>query len=193
VKLKVVINPKQIEPAQEHVQCELCTLNVAMLKFHAFDQKGEEILSSHYVCSLCFLYESPWGKRRAAEVRETINDIERGSDERWLRSTTGDIALCSDANKVVFAIASSSEMLFAMQRGELSPQEVHAMSLDPASEEVTPASLLSPKHRDPFQVNNPRKDSLIFANPPLPASQPLTIRPSFESPLILPSDDFKKS
>ena len=63
-----------------------------------------------FVCSLCFLYESQWGQRRADQIPVLIADIEAEKGEGFLRAPDGRLLFCKDADGVVGAIALASSV-----------------------------------------------------------------------------------
>ena len=129
-QLKVIINPKNLSPRKDGAPCELCTRNVAQLTYHVWDSAGKEELSSHPVCSLCMLYESPWGQKRGPQIAEVIEDLEKGLSHRFMRGVDGRLLLCSEANLVMGSIGLSSKLLFAMNEGEILPEQVYALMAD---------------------------------------------------------------
>lgn len=140
-KLKVIINPKNLSPRHDGAPCEMCNQNVAMLTYHAWDAMGKEKLSEHPVCSLCMLYESPWGQKRAPELREVIADLEKAEGRPFVWSADNSrLMLCSEANLVMGSIGLSSQLLFAMQSGEIDPAQVHELMLPPQG--IRPEDLL---------------------------------------------------
>jgi hypothetical protein len=149
---KLVINPKSLSPADKETPCEYCTHRMGMLLFNSYDRDGANLLSSHYVCSLCFMYESPWGKLRASELNALISEIEEDSGAKMVRANDGKLLLPADADMVMAGIAITSEFLFAVQSGELSPDDLYKLM---PHDEITPAKL-SEQHgiiTDPFHMS----------------------------------------
>lgn len=151
---KLVINPKSLSPADKEMPCEFCTHRMGMLLFNSYDRNGTTLLSSHYVCSLCFMYESPWGKLRAVELNGLISEIEEESGTKMVRANDGKLLLSADADMVMAGIAITSEFLFAVQNGELSPDDLYKLV---PQDEITPAKLTD-QHGfslDPFHATQP--------------------------------------
>jgi hypothetical protein len=64
-------------------------------------------------CSVCFLYESLWGKRQQEEIQRFIREVEVASGEKFLVDPTGRL-VPSAADRILVTIAMTSEM-FDMQ------------------------------------------------------------------------------
>jgi hypothetical protein len=63
----------------------------------------------HVVCSLCFLYESNWGKKRLDDIHELVRAVETETGESFLRTADGQtLASCSDADRILGSIALTS-------------------------------------------------------------------------------------
>lgn len=60
-------------------------------------------------CSVCFLYESPWGKQRREDIQRFIADLEREMGEKFLVDTEGRLTP-NAADRALGAIALTSRM-----------------------------------------------------------------------------------
>lgn len=62
------------------------------------------------LCSLCFLYESAWGKSRRAKTDKLIADVEKEIRAKFPRDPQGRLVKPDDATRIMAAIALSSGM-----------------------------------------------------------------------------------
>lgn len=66
-------------------------------------------------CSVCFLYESPWGKQRSEDIQRFIVDLEREIGEKFVLDAEGRLTP-NAADKALGAIALTSRMFEVQDR-----------------------------------------------------------------------------
>jgi hypothetical protein len=69
-----------------------------------------------FLCSLCLLYETAWGKRNAAEIEATKALVEKGR-EKPLPVQDGKLFNCADADSVLGVIVLVERTLARMPNG----------------------------------------------------------------------------
>lgn len=113
---KLLIHPKLLAPLRspDPVLCALCGVPRARLQYHVFEgEPGHlECRQTLFMCGLCFLYHSEWGKLRTVGVREVVDAYERDLGTLYLRDLAGRLLSCTDADALVAAIAVASEQFF---------------------------------------------------------------------------------
>jgi hypothetical protein len=96
--------------------CQHCGKAQARWELHEpeEDEDGEEGMPRqefNAVCSLCFLYESNWGRRRLDEIQEYIRDVEQEKGIKYLRDIGNRLLSCNDANNLLASLAMLSRVL----------------------------------------------------------------------------------
>lgn len=63
----------------------------------------------HILCSLCFLYESNWGKARVDQIHEIVDDVEKEMGTKFFRGADGKTLIaCKDGDRILGALALTS-------------------------------------------------------------------------------------
>ena len=98
--------------------CDNCNREQSKWRVFSPMQRGESpiaITEADFVptCSVCFIYESPWGKQRAEEIKRFITDLENETRQRFLLDPDGKLTP-NAADQALGAIALTSRM-FEMQ------------------------------------------------------------------------------
>jgi hypothetical protein len=61
-------------------------------------------VDTFYICSLCWLYKSEWGKDRIESIKKLISDVENAKGVVFEKDGDGNLVLVEDANRVVVSI-----------------------------------------------------------------------------------------
>jgi hypothetical protein len=105
----VLIDPRILRPLDKSMwgfSCSRCDKRQS--KWEVMHD-GEQII----LCSVCFLYDTPWGQKNAVGIEELIADTERESKQKFPRTEDGRLTI-DRADQIMAAIALTSRM-FAMQ------------------------------------------------------------------------------
>jgi len=70
------------------------------------------------VCSLCIMYEYPWGKRNKVDLEELVKHIEKELGKELPKNESGELRSCGDADRIVAAIAITSRVNFLRKKKE---------------------------------------------------------------------------
>lgn len=110
----LVVDPRFLRPLPKALFrscCAKCDRRQAMWEMGP--ERGERII----VCSLCFLYESNWGKDRRAQVHELADAVEAESGEKFMRGADGRTLLSSrDGDRILGALALTSRMFSVQEK-----------------------------------------------------------------------------
>jgi hypothetical protein len=68
------------------------------------------------LCTLCWLYESEWGKERREQIDAMIRDVEKTSGKIFQRAKGNRLWACKDADPILGSIVMTSRM-FELQAG----------------------------------------------------------------------------
>jgi hypothetical protein len=119
----LIIDPRLLMPLPKALwgtACDNC--NRAQAKWRVFspmqrpaDGNAIPITDADFspTCSVCFLYESPWGKQRREDIQRFIADLEQEMHQKFLLDPSGRLTP-NAADQALGAIALTSKM-FEMQ------------------------------------------------------------------------------
>lgn len=68
------------------------------------------------MCSLCWLYDSEWGKTRRTEVDVMIKDVEKSRGKAFQRAKGGKLWACKDADGILGAVVMTSRIFEIQDR-----------------------------------------------------------------------------
>lgn len=111
----LLLDPKVLRPlpgALWDLSCEECDKRQARWELTQPDlilsianpRKGVPI------CSLCWLYETDWGKERREDIDRMIVDVEAEVGREFKRAEDGRLLDCQDANRIVASVAVTSRV-----------------------------------------------------------------------------------
>jgi hypothetical protein len=107
----LILDPKVMRPlpgALWDISCDMCDKRQAR-----WELATPELLSVRKgtpVCSLCWLYESEWGKPRRDDIDHMIADVETEVGREFKRTEDGRLWSCADANRILSSIALTSRL-----------------------------------------------------------------------------------
>jgi len=113
----LILDPRVLRPLPQALwghACSKCDKTQAVWELFADGptrRKGEPI------CSLCWLYESEWGKERRDDVDKMIRAVEVQAEEIFRKELDGRLWSCADADRIMGAISVTSRI--ATQRAML--------------------------------------------------------------------------
>ena len=125
----LIINPSYIRPMPESMwgmACARCDKTQAQWEFHEQIMTPEGVQPTEGflpICSLCFLYESSWGRRRRKRLDNLVAEIEVSIGTPFIRDLGGRLASSSDGDRVLAAIALSSRFAFDMTNRVMAGQK----------------------------------------------------------------------
>lgn len=97
------INPNMLKPASEILRGSICdSCNKGQASWIAEIPRGDE--DRIYVCSLCVLYKTDWGKKAHERVEVTIGAIERARGKDFVLGPDKRLASPRDADDVLGSI-----------------------------------------------------------------------------------------
>ena len=78
----------------------------------AFTPDDEDLPPSedYPMCSLCWLYESDWGKERRSDIDAMILDVQKVKGKIFQRAKGNKLWSCKDADSILGAIVMTSRM-----------------------------------------------------------------------------------
>lgn len=88
--------------------CEKCDKRQAKWAFTPADAPPGA--GDYPLCSLCWLYESEWGKQRRDQIDAMIRDVEKTHDKIFQRAKGKKLWSCKDADSILGAIVMTSKM-----------------------------------------------------------------------------------
>jgi len=115
-KSRVLLVPIEVDPrltrplpqALWDYSCHLCDKKQARWEVFSPDKPFPQKKGTP-VCAICWLYESDWGKKRAADIEVFIRAVEDEASVRFLRQN-GRLSMCRDADRIFGAIVMTSKM-----------------------------------------------------------------------------------
>lgn len=116
----LIIHPKFIRPLPQSmwdVNCAKCDKRQSRWQFFPSDAP-EGVKGGVLVCSLCWLYESDWGKNRREDLDQMIRDVETTAEEIFHKTKDGRLWSVRDADRILGAIALTSRMFIMRGRAE---------------------------------------------------------------------------
>lgn len=69
---------------------------------------GQE--KGHPICSLCFLYKSPWAKDKQPDLALFIAVVEQTSDVWFEKTDDNKLAVCKDADRIMASIVLTTRL-----------------------------------------------------------------------------------
>jgi hypothetical protein len=114
----LILNPNNLRPLPEamwDVSCDKCDRRQARWEF--FPSDSPDARKGFMICSLCWLYESEWGKKRREDIDQMIRDVELSTEQIFQRAKGGLLWSCKDADRILGSIALTSRMF--LYRGAL--------------------------------------------------------------------------
>ena len=111
----LLLDSKTLRPlpgALWDISCERCDKRQA--RWELFGPAVGSVRKGEPICSMCWLYESDWGKPRREDIDAFIADVEDETKRPFKRLEDGRLWSCSDANRILSAIAVTSR-LFAVR------------------------------------------------------------------------------
>jgi hypothetical protein len=113
----VTINPKHILPLPQELwesNCAKCDKPQSRWEFKAADVPVSQ--AGNMMCSLCWLYESQWGKSRSDDIDQLINDVETEKGNLFARDARKRLLRATDGDSILSAVALTSRMLYMQQK-----------------------------------------------------------------------------
>lgn len=69
---------------------------------------------AHTVCSICYLYQSPWAVDKRKEIDVFIAEVEASLGSPFARNSEGNLSMFEDADRILGAVVMTSR-LFEVQ------------------------------------------------------------------------------
>lgn len=88
--------------------CSKCDKRQAKWEFIPSDNPPPS--GGYPMCSLCWLYESEWGKARRQDIDAMIRDVEKSKGQIFQRAKGNKLWACKDADPILGAIVMTSRM-----------------------------------------------------------------------------------
>lgn len=115
----IFLDPRLLQPLPQSlwgISCDRCDKRQSVWEVFGLDaprgtKKGDPM------CSLCWLYESAWGKDNRESIDLMVNAVEREKGEEFRRTEDGRLWSCRDADRILGSIATVSRI--AQQRSIL--------------------------------------------------------------------------
>jgi len=107
----ILIDPRFLRPLPKpmlNTACAKCDKRQAVWELGGLHE------DRHAICSLCFMYESNWGRNRTAQLLELVTAVEAEAGEEFSKDDEGRLTNPQDANRIMASIALTSRM-FKMQ------------------------------------------------------------------------------
>lgn len=107
----LLVDPMSIRPlpgALWDIACERC--NKRQSRWEVFPRGMAKAKRGFPVCSLCWLYESEWGKAHVEEVTGLIERTEAEMGKKIEKTPEGRIRQCADADAIMGAVALTSRL-----------------------------------------------------------------------------------
>jgi len=103
------LNPKMLKPVAEILRGSICdSCNRGQASWIAEIPRGDE--DRIYVCSLCVLYKTDWGKKAHARVEVTVGAIQRARGKDFVMGPDKRLANPRDADDVLGSITLAMRM-----------------------------------------------------------------------------------
>lgn len=105
----LIIDPRLFRPLPQalwDVACDRCDKRQA--RWGLWSPEKLEVVKGTPICSLCWLFESEWGKKRREDIDNFIHDIEVEVGKPFRRTDEGYLWSCVDANRVMCALVVTS-------------------------------------------------------------------------------------
>ena len=115
----VTVNPKHIRPLPQELwetNCGKCDKPQARWEFKPSDVPASQ--AGNMMCSLCWLYDSPWGKSRSIDIDQMIKDVEVDKGSLFARDARKRLLRSTDGDSILSAIAITSRMLYMQQKAQ---------------------------------------------------------------------------
>ena len=110
MKSPLLIDARRIRPILQQkewdVDCSHCGEAQARFQFRPIEQDGWL-----FMCSLCWLYESEWGKNHAEEVADLVEDTEREIGTPFKRLESGRLEDPRDSDRILSSVVALSRVL----------------------------------------------------------------------------------
>jgi len=105
----LIIDPKVVRPLPPALWGHACSWCDKMQSVWEVFEDGAQ-KKGQPVCSLCWLYQSDWGRARRTDVDKMLRAVELTSREIFRRDDAGRLWSCSDADRILASIAVTSRV-----------------------------------------------------------------------------------
>jgi len=105
------LNSRLLRPLPQslwNISCSMCDKRQSVWEHVDLDDLGAR--KGTPVCSLCWLYESEWGKKRREDLDQMIHAVEVEKGEIFRKMADGSLWSCRDADNILGAIAVTSRI-----------------------------------------------------------------------------------
>lgn len=114
-KIPAIVNPDRLRPLPSDMwglACACCDKPIARWAMKAASLPGLPSSDGDIfaLCSLCFLYESQWGRNRLTETEKLVKDVEKEIRAKFQRAQ-GRLVRPMDADRIMAAIALTSRLI----------------------------------------------------------------------------------
>lgn len=100
---------RMLDQESWNIACAVCDKRQSKWELVFPAEKPGEVDTRNPICSLCFLYESKWGKDRAIELNEYLNEIMAQETKRkMILGPTGALTSNDDADFILGILALTS-------------------------------------------------------------------------------------
>lgn len=120
----IFLDPRTLRPLPQSLWGHSCAwCDKAQSVWELFEAEKERARrKGKPLCSLCWLYESTWGREYRESLNELIRAVEAATDDTFQKTGDGRLWACRDADRLLGSIAVTSRI--AAQRTRL--QEIGA-------------------------------------------------------------------
>lgn len=108
----LLVNPAELRPLPEGmrgVACGFCDKAQAVWERTSYVGQQEPGL---FMCSLCWLYASPWAEDRAEDIGAYVSEIEKHQGKLYKKTEDAKLADCLEADGILGALVLSSRLFF---------------------------------------------------------------------------------
>lgn len=108
----IYLDPNNIRPLPKSMQgvaCSVCNKTQAVWERTRVrtDQQGDP------TCSLCWLYESKWGKDNGDQIGKLVSAVEDKLGRLFKKRDNAQLARCRDADRIMSAIVTTTRLFMA--------------------------------------------------------------------------------
>lgn len=107
----IFLDPKLLRPLPQSLwghACSRCDKTQSVWELFDLDsskRKGEPM------CSLCWLYESEWGKERRGDIDDMVRAVEIQANGVFKKTDDGRLWSCQEADRILGSIAVTSRIV----------------------------------------------------------------------------------
>jgi hypothetical protein len=110
----VYLDPKTLRPLPQALcgmSCSHCDKRQSVWE-HWRPEAPSNAKKGDPMCSLCWLYESAWGKDRREDIDGMIRAVEMHTGEMFRKTDDGRLWSCRDADRILGSIAVTSRIVY---------------------------------------------------------------------------------